>query len=144
MKGINKDQIYSNVYNSYTEDRYRMLGFALSEKMKVFHDLHSAYISLTIEEQKKFKSQKGDTEGFANLPLNIKGIEFAAFIREDEDMVKISFRSKGNIPSNTFSAMCFNGGGHQNAAGGEFFGPIEEAIERFEKALPEFIKTYKK
>ncbi|NDW08134.1 bifunctional oligoribonuclease/PAP phosphatase NrnA [Dysgonomonas sp. 520] len=143
-KGINKDQIYSNVYHSYTEDRFRMMGYALSEKMKVFHDCKSALITLTKEEQQRFKAQKGDTEGFANLPLNIKDIVFSAFMREDEGMIKLSFRSQGDFPCNTFSSQYFNGGGHLNAAGGEFFGSMQDAIDRFEKALPKFIEVFDK
>ena len=88
--------------------------------------------------------KKGDTEGFANLPLNIKGIIFSVFIREDNDFIKISFRSQGDFPSNQFASKCFNGGGHLNAAGGEFYGTMDEAIAIFEKALPEFGDLLKK
>ncbi|MDR0823791.1 MAG: bifunctional oligoribonuclease/PAP phosphatase NrnA [Prevotella sp.] len=137
-KGINKDRIYSNVYHNYTEDRFRMLGYTLSEKMKIYPGYNAALIWLTNEEQSRYKVQKGDTEGFANLPLNIKGIIFSVFIREDNDFIKISFRSQGDFPSNKFAERCYNGGGHLNAAGGEFYGTVEEAIAIFEKALPEF------
>jgi len=137
-KGINKDQIYSNVYNNYSEDRYRMLGYTLYEKMKIYPEYNSALIWLTNEEQKRFNVKKGDTEGFANMPLNIKGIIFSVFIREDNDFIKISFRSQGDFPSNRFASECYNGGGHLNAAGGEFYGTMEEAIAIFENALPEF------
>jgi phosphoesterase RecJ-like protein len=137
-KGINKDQIYSNVYHNYSEDRYRMLGYTLCEKMKIYPEYNSALIWLTNEEQSRYHVKKGDTEGFANLPLNIKGIIFSVFIREDNDFIKISFRSQGDFPSNKFAAQCYNGGGHLNASGGEFYGTMEEAIAIFEKALPEF------
>lgn len=137
-KGINKDQIYSNVYHNYSEDRYRMLGFTLSEKMKIYLEYNTALIWLTNEEQKRYKVRKGDTEGFANLPLNIKGIIFSVFIREDNEMIKISFRSQKDFPSNKFAAQCYNGGGHLNASGGEFYGTMDEAIAIFEKALPEY------
>ncbi|GAB6010018.1 DHH family phosphoesterase [Dysgonomonas reticulitermitis] len=145
-KGINKDQIYSNVYHNYTEDRYRMLGYTLSEKMKIYHEYNAALVWLTNEEQSKYNVKKGDTEGFANLPLNIKGIIFAVFIREDNDFIKISFRSQGSFPSNKFASQCYNGGGHLNAAGGEFYGTMEEAIAIFEKglAMPEFSELLKK
>ncbi|NDV68309.1 bifunctional oligoribonuclease/PAP phosphatase NrnA [Dysgonomonas sp. 25] len=137
-KGINKDRIYSNVYHSYTEERLRMMGYVLSEKMKVYPEYNAAMISLTQEEQKRFRSRKGDTEGFVNLPLNMKHIIFSVFFREDNEMIKISFRSQGNFPANKFSSQCFNGGGHLNAAGGEFYGTLDEAIALFEKALPEY------
>ncbi|MDR1092133.1 MAG: DHH family phosphoesterase [Prevotella sp.] len=145
-KGINKDRIYSNVYHNYTEDRFRMLGYTLSEKMKIYHEYNTALVWLTKEEQSKYNVKKGDTEGFANLPLNIKGIIFAVFIREDNDFIKISFRSQGDFPSNKFASQCYNGGGHLNAAGGEFYGTMEEAIAIFEKGLatPEFSELLKK
>lgn len=143
-KGINKDQIYSNVYNNYSADRYRMMGYVLAEKMKIYDEYNTSLIWLTNEEQKRFNVKKGDTEGFANLPLNIKGIIFSVFIREDNDFIKISFRSQGDFPSNKFASDCYNGGGHLNAAGGEFFGTMEEAIAVFEKGLPEFADMLKK
>ncbi|MDR1881831.1 MAG: bifunctional oligoribonuclease/PAP phosphatase NrnA [Prevotella sp.] len=142
-KGIDKDLIYSNVYHNYSEGRYRMLGFILSEKMKIYSGYNSALIWLTNEEQNRYKVKKGDTEGFANLPLNIKGIIFSVFIREDNEMIKISFRSQGAFPSNKFAARCYNGGGHLNAAGGEFYGTMDEAIAIFEKALPEYADLLK-
>ncbi|MBD8388737.1 bifunctional oligoribonuclease/PAP phosphatase NrnA [Dysgonomonas sp. BGC7] len=143
-KGINKDQIYSNVYHNYSEDRYRMLGYTLCEKMKIYPEYNAALIWLTNEEQNKYNVKKGDTEGFANLPLNIKGIIFSVFIREDNDFIKISFRSQGTFPSNKFAAECYNGGGHLNAAGGEFKGTMKEAIAIFENALPEYGNLLKK
>lgn len=142
-KGIDKDQIYSNVYHNYSVDRYRMLGYTLSEKLKVYPEYRTALITLTKEEQLKYNAKKGDTEGFSNLPLSIKDIIFAVFMRQDNEMLKISLRSQGTFPCNKFSAQCFNGGGHLNAAGGEFFGTIEEAIEVFEKALPEYADLLK-
>ncbi|WP_165024602.1 DHH family phosphoesterase [Dysgonomonas sp. ZJ279] len=137
-KGIDKDQIYSNVYHNYSEDRYRMLGYTLSEKMKIYPEYNAALIWLTKEEQAKYHAKKGDTEGFANLPLNISKIIFSVFLREDNEMIKISLRSQGDFPTNKFSAQCFNGGGHLNASGGEFYGTLEDAIAIFEKTLPEY------
>ncbi len=137
-KGIDKDMIYSKVYHNYSTDRFRMMGYMLSERMKIFEEYGVAMIWLSEDEQKRFNAQKGDTEGFANVPLNIKGITFSAFFREDENMIKISFRSQGEFPSNTFASQCYNGGGHLNAAGGEFYGTLEDAISLFEKALPEY------
>lgn len=137
-KGIDKDKIYSNVYHSYSECRFRMMGYTLCEKMKVYNQYNTALITLTQEEQKRFKTKKGDTEGFANLPLNIENIIFCVFMREDNDMIKISLRSQGDFPCNKFAAACFNGGGHLNASGGEFFGSLADAVSIFEKALPEY------
>ena len=64
-----------------------------------------------------FNYQKGDSEGFVNYCLSIKGIENAVFLREDKDIIKISLRSKGKVKVNEFSSKFYEGGGHQNAAG---------------------------
>lgn len=138
-KGIDKDYIYSKVYHNYSADRYRMMGYMLSERMKIYQEYGAALVWLDNEDQKRFHSQKGDTEGFANLPLNIKGVTFAVFLREDDNMIKISLRSQGAFPCNKFAAQCFNGGGHLNASGGEFYGSLIEAMELFERTLPEYV-----
>ena len=138
--GIDKDDIYRRVYNTYSESRLRLQGFVLCDKMKVFMDKSTALITLTDEELKRFNYKKGDTEGFVNMPLQISGVLMSAFFREDSEsgLIKLSFRSAGDVPCNRFSTTFFNGGGHQNAAGGEFHGTLDEAVARFMKGLDEW------
>ena len=86
----------------------------------------------------RFHYKTGDTEGFVNMPLSIEGVTFSVFIREDRDYIKVSLRSVGDFPCNQFACQYFNGGGHKNASGGEFFGSLEDAVATFEKGLKEF------
>ena len=139
-KGIDKDEIYRNVYNNNSEGRLRLQGYVLYEKMQLYPQFKSALISLSREEQKRFQYAKGDTEGLVNIPLSIKDICFSAFLREDteKNMIKISLRSVGTFPCNQVATKYFNGGGHLNASGGEFYGTLDEAIELFKRALIEF------
>ena len=139
-KGIDKDEIYRNVFNTHSEGRLRLMGYVLYEKMQVFPQFNAALITLTREEQKKFQYKKGDTEGFVNMPLSMKGICFSVFLREDteKDMIKVSLRSVGTFPCNEVAAEFFNGGGHLNASGGEFYGPMEEAVGLFKQALVKY------
>ena len=134
-KGIDKDYIYKQVNQVYSLSRYRLMGFLLHEKMQVFPALHAALITMSTEEAKKFNFRTGDSEGFVNIPLNIKGIEFSVFLREDRDKVKVSLRSVGDFPCNTFAATYFNGGGHKNASGGEFSGSLKSAIEYYKRGV---------
>lgn len=136
-KGIDKDEIYRNVFNTHSEGRLRLMGYVLYEKMQVFPQFNAALITLTREEQKKFQYKKGDTEGFVNMPLSMKGICFSVFLREDteKDMIKVSLRSVGTFPCNEVATEFFNGGGHLNASGGEFYGPMEDAVALFKQAL---------
>lgn len=139
-KGIDKDEIYRKVYNTYSEGRLRLMGYVLYDKMQVFHKFNSALIWLTRDEQKKFQYVKGDTEGFVNIPLSIKNIIFSVFLREDteKNTIKISLRSVGTFPCNKVAADFFNGGGHLNASGGEFYGTMDEAIELYKQALVKY------
>lgn len=137
-KGVDKDRIHDLVYNNFSADRMRLLGYSLDQKMKVFPEYHAAYISLSMEELERYNFVPGDTEGFVNYPLSIKGVIFTALFTEKEDLVKISFRSKGGFPTNEFSNLHFNGGGHMNASGGESKLSLAETVQKFEELLPEF------
>jgi phosphoesterase RecJ-like protein len=139
-RGIDKDDIYRRVFYNYSEGRLRMMGYALYEKMRLFPEQKTALITLTKAEMKRFRFNKGDTEGFVNLPLQIRNVRFSAFLREDteKDMIHVSLRSVGQFPCNRFAATYWNGGGHLNAAGGRYNGTLAEAVALFEKALSEF------
>ena len=137
-KGINKDAIYSKVYNSNTPDRLRLNGYAVEQKKKIYDDCHGALITLTRDELNRYHYQKGDTESLVNVPLSVPDIVFSFFLREETGYIKVSARSKGEFPVNKICEKHFNGGGHKNAAGGEFYGTLEEAVSRFEELVPEF------
>lgn len=141
--GINKDKIYWNIYDNYSVDRIRLLGYCLYKKMEVFPEYHTAFISITKEELHDFKFAPGDSEGFVNYPLSIKGIRFTAIFIEKEKHVKISFRSKGNFSTNKFSENHFNGGGHKNASGGYSNDTLDNTLKKFRELLPKYKKELK-
>jgi len=143
-KGANQHRIQESLFNTNTADRLRLLGYALSEKMKIFPEYHAALISLTREELKKFNFKIGDTEGFVNYPLSVKGIIFSAFFLENSEKIKISFRSKGGFAANEFSSLHFGGGGHHNAAGGESRQSLIEAVEKWISLLPQYLESLEK
>jgi len=137
-RGAEKERINESLFNNFSEKRMRLLGHCLSEKMEIFPEYRSALIWLSTKELKKFDFHPGDTEGFVNYPLSIKGVVFSAFFMEKNDLVKISFRSKGSFPTNEFSGAHFNGGGHRNASGGETRLPIDQALALFRSLLPQY------
>ena len=136
--GIDQQEIYSKVYDNYSADRMRLMGFCLSNRMTVYPEYHAASMYITREDQKAFHFVTGDNEGFVNMPLSINGIIFSALFTEKEKYIKVSFRSKGDFAVNEVSEKYFNGGGHRNAAGGEYFASLQEAMTQFENILPEF------
>lgn len=137
IENVPKDKILNLVYNNFTADRMRLMGFVLNSRMVVLPELQTAYMYLTRKDMDDFNHAKGDTEGFVNLPLSIRGICFSAMFIEKENFVKISFRSKGRFPTNEFASKYFGGGGHLNASGGEHYDTLGNTIDYFLKSLKE-------
>jgi bifunctional oligoribonuclease and PAP phosphatase NrnA len=137
-KGVKVENIQEKVYNNFSDDRMRLLGYSISSKMKVYPEYRSAFISLTSDELKRYNYKIGDTEGLVNYPLSIKGIVFSALLVENTNHVKISLRSRGSFPVNKISEQYFNGGGHLNAAGGKSFVSLTET----EKIFGEIYKNH--
>lgn len=136
-KGIDKDKIYRNVYNVYSPERLRLMGYVLSEKLKFYASNHASIFTLSRCEMKRFKFMRGDSEGLVNLPLQVKGMRLSISLREDteRDVVRVSLRSVDDFPCNKVAEEYFNGGGHLNASGGELPFPLSEAVKTAEKAI---------
>jgi phosphoesterase RecJ-like protein len=133
--GIDGEAIHRRVYDTYSEDRMRLLGYCLSNKLKVLKEHETAYISLSRQDLKDFNYKDGDTEGVVNYALSIKGVLLAAIFIEKDDLVKISFRSEGNINVNLLAREYFNGGGHKNASGGSSNKSLENTLFDFERII---------
>jgi len=139
-RGLNHSRIHELVHDVNTLPKLHLLGFALNEKLRVLPNVPVAVIAISYEELNRFNYKKGDAEGLVNYALSLEGIEMAAFIKEDDNKVKMSFRSKGDIAVNEFSRQNFGGGGHKNAAGGVSFTSFEETVKLFESKIVEFLK----
>lgn len=139
-RGINKDRIYSMVCNSNTVSRLRLNGYAINEKLRIFPEHRAALISLTQAELKRYHYERGDTESLVNVPLSVPELVYSIFLREESAYVKVSCRSRGDFPVNKLCEEHFNGGGHKNASGGEFYGTMDEAIAKVESVLPQYDK----
>lgn len=134
--GADKARLTRLLFKTFSESCLRIHGYALSQKMEVFYDYNAALIVLTRDELNHYDYHKGDTEGLVNRPLEIPGIIYSCFLREETNYIKVSMRSLGDFPVNKICEENFNGGGHLNAAGGEFYGTMEECITTFKKILP--------
>ena len=144
--GAQKDAIYNAIYNQHTENRMRLWGYALYRKMRVFPEFHAALITLDADELDRYHHQVGDTEGLVNMPLQIADVYYSVFIREERakpgtplSRIRLSFRSQGDRPVNIFANEIFHGGGHANAAGGELFGTVGQAVRLFERNMAKYL-----
>lgn len=131
-------QIHQLVYDTFSEDRLRLLGYSISNKMEVLDDYATTIISLTKEELARFNYQPGDTEGVVNYPLSMKKMVMSVLVTERQGVVRLSFRSKGNFSVHELAQKYFNGGGHTNAAGGTLTCSMDEALNLLHRVLPEY------
>ena len=140
-KHINKDKIYRNVYHNYSENRLRLMGYVMYEKLVYLPEYNASYYALTKDELRRFHFVKGDAEGLVNIPQQIKGLRLSISLREDTEKdryVWVSLRSVDDFPCNQMAEQFFNGGGHLNASGGRLNCTIEEAIETVKRAIAAF------
>ena len=137
--GANNAEIHQNVYDTNSTSRMKLLGVAL-DNLVVLEEYNTAYITMSQKELDDNHFKKGDTEGFVNYALSVTGIKFALIFIENkqENIVKISLRSVGDFSVNEFSRSYYNGGGHNNAAGGRSLLSLDETVKQFISILPEY------
>lgn len=138
-KGAKNTLIHQSVFDSNSFSRLQLLGIALNN-LVVNEDLRTAYTFLSQDELNKYNFSKGDTEGFVNYGLTLENVIFAVIFIEnkDENIIKISFRSIGDFSVNEFARAHFNGGGHNNAAGGRSDDNLQKTIDKFVALLPQY------
>ncbi len=135
-RGVDVQKLHQLIYDTFSENRLRLLGYAIHKRMIVWEEFHTALIYLTREDLRGFNFQVGDTEGIVNYPLSMEKINQSILLTEKDKMIRMSFRSKGKFSVNDLVRSHFNGGGHMNAAGGKSFNTIEKTIEEVKKILP--------
>jgi phosphoesterase RecJ-like protein len=138
--GAENAAIHDRIYDNNSEERLKLLGYCLAEKLTVLKELETAYFALGQDDLQQFNYKKGDTEGVVNYALSIKDVRFSAFFVERDGIIKISFRSKGKFDVNLFARKHFSGGGHANAAGGMSALSLPETIAKFTALLPDYKK----
>ncbi len=136
---IDTAYIYNKVFNNYSEQRMRLMGYLLKDKMQLVANGKVAVLSLRKEELNEYAYVKGDTEGFVNLPLAIGQVTASVLVMEHKEEIKFSFRSKGDIAINDIAQKHFNGGGHKNAAGGRL---EHRNMQEVEKELIQIMEQY--
>lgn len=141
-RGARPEAIHAAIMDDNSIDRLRLIGHALSENLELLPGEEATVITLSQEEHDRFHYVPGDTEGLVNYGLGIRGVRLSAFLAERNGMVKISLRSKGDLPVNEFLAAHFEGGGHRNAAGGKSMKPLAEAASTLKTELPAFLAKH--
>jgi len=123
--GVDPWEVSSNLYESNTPERMRLLSLVLPS-LQISSSGHYASISMTLDALKQSGASEEHSDGFVNYPRSIRGVEVALFIHQiSENTYKVSFRSRGAIDVGALSRK-LGGGGHHNAAGAKINGTLDE------------------
>ncbi|PRY45335.1 phosphoesterase RecJ-like protein [Spirosoma oryzae] len=136
--GIDVSTIHRRIFDNVSLDKFRLLGYVLNEKLKVLPEYRFAYITLTEDELKTYRSKTGDTEGMVNYALAVQGVVMAAILIDRGEEIRISFRSVGDFSVRDLASAHFNGGGHRNAAGGRSKLTLAETEQQVLAVLPQY------
>lgn len=133
---IDVSSIHRRIFDNVSIDKFRLLGYVLNEKLKVLPEYKFAYITLTDNELKRYRSKTGDTEGMVNYALAVEGVVMACILIDRVDEIRLSFRSVGEFSVRELASSHFGGGGHRNAAGGRSKLSLAEAEQKLLTVLP--------
>lgn len=141
-RGVEQAAIHEAVLDSNTEDRLRLWGYALSQKLELYQNGQAALLPISKAELERYHYHPGDTEGLVNQGLSIQGVRLSIFLAEKGEGVKLSARSQGHLPVNQLMKEHFNGGGHMNAAGGSSPASLDATLKRFKEVIPAFLAAF--
>ncbi|MBQ9462567.1 MAG: DHH family phosphoesterase [Bacteroidales bacterium] len=120
--GVDRDDIIDKLYHSERPNRLAAMGDMLSERMKLL-PCGAAVTVLPQAFYDRHGLQDGETEGFVNMPLAIKGIRLSVLAREDGPLFRVSIRSRRGTSARLLAKADFHGGGHEQASGGKILIP---------------------
>ncbi|HUR31529.1 MAG TPA: DHH family phosphoesterase [Saprospiraceae bacterium] len=140
--GMDDYMLQIRLFNSLTEKQLKLIGHCLANRMELMSEYQTGIIWLDRDDYKHWSIGRGDTEGIVNYILMVRNMKMAVFITEQQNVTKLSFRSKGNINVQEICNQHFNGGGHRNAAGGQMKAPIKETLARVKEIIPQTMNAY--
>ncbi len=138
-KGVRPHLVYQQVYERQTRGKIKLFAYVLNNISFVAGG-KIAWFKLSHKTIADFGAVASDTEGFADYPRVVEGVEISVmFVEMESGRTKVSLRSKGNHVINKI-AQKFGGGGHAYAAGVLLDGNPEEYIGEILKELTALIR----
>ena len=124
--GVDHNSVYKQIYEKESRSKIKLLA-ELLENLHFECDFNIGWYTVTLEMLQRHNLQSDEIEGISDFPRRIQGVRICIFFMEiDESITKVSFRSNGDFPINSFARM-FGGGGHPFASGAVVKKPLEDA-----------------
>lgn len=135
--GADFRKIYTEFFDKKTVSYVKMSSSVLLNA-KTNEKIGYAILTASASDYKTFGMSENDNLG--NLPntyLNC-GYKIAVILKEKEDGVHVSFRSKFEYDVSKI-AEAFGGGGHKNASGAKLETTLEDATKQIQKAIEKYL-----
>lgn len=133
-QGLKPGPFYERKHATGTLAQIQMRGEVM-QKAQLFADGRICIFQFTQELFARTGTGPEDTEGLVNEGLAIRGVMVSISLREENDRIKFSLRSKGEINVQSVAAH-FGGGGHRKASGGHLpTTDMDEAIRTLTPAV---------
>jgi bifunctional oligoribonuclease and PAP phosphatase NrnA len=138
-RGANPSLLYQKIFEEGPVNKLLLLGKAL-ESLHVAHQGAVAYIILRQSAFTETGTTEEDTDNIINFTLTIGGVKIGMMFTEFPNSIKVSFRSKGQIPVNKL-AQEFGGNGHLNAAGARLTNlPLDDIVNKVVERSKQYIE----
>ena len=131
---IHPAEIHNLIINTFSVNRMRFYGFALSERLYLYPEQRTALFHFSLADQQRFGVSGEDMEGLINYTLMIRDIEVGALVREEVGRTKVSLRAKYDVDVNMLARQ-LGGGGHTKAAGATCYMTYAETLDAVSKLL---------
>ena len=96
-------------------------------RIKLFSHEQAAISWLSLSDFEELGASKADAEPLVDVLRSLTGVRVVCMLREQEDVVRGSFRAKDDTDVSVLAAR-FGGGGHKAAAGFTYKGSLKDAI----------------
>lgn len=141
--GVNPEDVYQSIFSSKELSHLQLLGHML-QNVKVAAGGKLAWLEMGLNLRKEHRASADDTQSFLNLLLLLRDAEVVCLFREeDNDMVRVSIKSKGKIVINRV-AMELGGGGHEYAAGLALDAPLRKTVEAVTGRIETLIQNFER
>ena len=134
--GVKPDFVAKMLFERDRLSRLRLLAKAY-DTIELCCDGKVAFVEVTKEMMEITGAIKDDTDTIVNSVRAIASVEVACMLREDEEGIKISFRSKNYVDVSKI-AVKYGGGGHIRAAGATIINEFN--FEKVKNMLREDLK----
>ena len=133
--GIDPMEINHQIKNVFSFNRMQFFGYAMSQLLTDYPAQETALMVIHKSDMERYKVESSELTGLVNEVMKLRDIDCAILVREEDERVRLSLRSKCKVDVNLLAQRLFDGGGHERAAGATSHLSLETTVEKVKAEL---------